>query len=51
MLRAAPPGRPFAKTYGGLMGYRRRAEARTVQRMSQCLRSLVLGRGLINAQP
>jgi hypothetical protein len=32
----------IAKTYGGPMGYRRRPQARTVPRMSQCLRSLVL---------
>jgi hypothetical protein len=34
-------GTSIAKTYGGPMGYRRRAQARTVPRMSQCLRSLV----------
>jgi hypothetical protein len=37
-----PTGTSIAKTYGGPMGYRRRAQARTVPRMSQCLRSLVL---------
>ena len=37
-----PTGTSIAKTYGGPMGYGRRAQARTVPRMSQCLRSLVL---------
>jgi hypothetical protein len=37
-----PTGTSIAKTYGGSMGYRRGAQARTVPPMSQCLRSLVL---------
>ncbi len=37
-----PTGTSIAKTCSGSMGYRRRAQARTVPRMSQCLRSLVL---------
>jgi hypothetical protein len=37
----AATGTSIAKTYGGPMGYRRRPQARTVPRMSQCLRSLV----------
>src|SRR5437660_12826536 len=38
-----PTGTSIPKTYGSPMGYRGRAQARTVPRMSQCLRSLVLG--------
>src|SRR5262245_53420760 len=41
MLRAAPPGGPLQKLKVVPVGYRRRAQARTVPRMSQCLRSLV----------
>src|SRR5215831_2618453 len=37
-----PTGTSIPKTYGSPMGYRGRAQARTVPRMSQCLRSLVL---------
>ena len=36
-------GTAIAKMYGGPMGCRRHAQARMVPRMSQCLRSLVLG--------
>src|SRR5262249_31518749 len=37
-----PTGTSIAKKCGGPMGYRRLAQAWTVPRMSQCLRSLVL---------
>src|SRR5262245_11374891 len=37
-----PTGTSIAKTYGSPTGYRRRAQTRTVPRMSQCLRNLVL---------
>jgi hypothetical protein len=39
--RCQPAGTSIAKRYGGPTGYRHRAQARTVPRMSQCLRSLV----------
>jgi hypothetical protein len=47
----AATGTSIAKTYGGPIGYRRRPQARTVPRMSQCLRSLVfdiLNDGLVS---